>query len=440
MRWSTRASASVSTTLALQHARRPAPPCSPVVIPTAPAALTPQEVCGLDRIALDELTIGDTFKAAGYTTGLIGKWHNGALDPRYHPNRRGFEEFIGFRGGWMDYYDWWIEYNGQVRQSDGRYLTHVFTDEALEYVRRHRQEPFLLCLMYNAPHSPLQAPNDVVQTYLEAGLTPGLAITYAMNEVMDEGVGRIVEELDELGLGDNTILMFSSDNGPAFRLRDDQVPEGMSTDTTRNNYGFNGAKGSVYEGGIRVPMVMRWQDGLEGGRMIDDLAHFTDWLPTLAGIAGADPQPGRPVDGQNILPLLHGETPTEAPHRFWQLNVYQPVGWINAAMRDGPWKLVRPNVGMQPATPEDRRLWDRYIELDIEYKYHPERVSDIMRDPSPEYILPDPPPVELYNIETDPKEERNIADQEPDRVRRMLTELECWFEEVEEERRRIPPN
>ena len=408
--------------------------------PHRTGALTPQEVCGLDRIALDEATLGDTFKRAGYATGLIGKWHNGALDPRYHPNRRGFDEFIGFRGGWMDYYNWWIEYNGQVRQADGRYLTDVFTGEAVDFIRRRQHESFMLCLMYNAPHSPLQAPNQVVQTYLEASLSPGLALTYAMNEVMDAGVGCIVEELDTLGLRDNTIVMFTSDNGPAFRLREDQVPDGMSTDTSRYNCGFNGAKGSVYEGGIRVPMVMRWPDGLEGGRRIDDLVHFTDWLPTLAGITGADPVPGRPVDGLDVLPLLHGETPDEAPRRFWQLNVYQPVGWVNAAMREGSWKLVRPNVGMQPATAEDQRRWDRYVELDIEYKYHPERVTDILRDPDPEYILPEPPAVELYNIDSDPKEERSVAAEHPDRVRRMLAELETWFEEVEEERRRIPPD
>ena len=406
--------------------------------PHRTGALTPQEVCGLDRIALDEATLGDTFKRAGYTTGLIGKWHNGALDPRYHPNRRGFDEFIGFRGGWMDYYDWWIEYNGQVRKTDGRYLTDVFTEEAVDFVRRRRQEPFMLCLMYNAPHSPLQAPNQVVQTYLEAGLSPGVAITYAMNEVMDAGVGRIVQELDTLGLRDDTILMFSSDNGPAFRLRDDQVPSGMSTDTRRYNCGFNGAKGSVYEGGIRVPMVMRWPGGLDGGRMVDDLVHFTDWLPTLAGMAGADPEPGRPVDGLDVLPLLRDETPDETPRRFWQLNTYQPVGWVNAAMREGPWKLVRPNVRMEPASDEDQRRWDRYVELDIEYKYHPERVTDILRDPDPEYILPEPPPVELFDLDNDPGEQRNLADEHPDRVSRMVAELENWFEDVEEDRRRIP--
>ena len=100
-------------------------------------ALTPMEVRGADRIALDEVTLADSFKAAGYATGLIGKWHNGALDDRYHPNARGFDTFCGFCGGWMDYFDWRIERNGVRWDSDGRYLTDVFTDEAVDFLHRH---------------------------------------------------------------------------------------------------------------------------------------------------------------------------------------------------------------------------------------------------------------------------------------------------------------
>ena len=403
-------------------------------------ALTPQEVRGHDRIALDEVTLGDTFKNGGYATGLIGKWHNGALDPRYHPNRRGFEEFVGFRGGWMDYFDWWIEYSGRVEKSDGRYLTDVFTEAAVDFIRRRRQEPFFLSVMYNAPHSPLQAPEVAAQPYIDAGLSPGVAITYAMNEIMDAGVGRILETLEQNGLRENTIVMFSSDNGPAMNLRPDQVPAGMSTNVKRYNCGFNGQKGSVYEGGIRVPMVVRWPAGLEAGRRVDELVHFTDWLPTLAGICGVErPEGARDLDGNDVLPQLRGQEPDETPRRFWQLNAHQPVGWSNAAMRDGVWKLVRPRISEQPASDEDRRLMERYVEMDIEYKYHPENVTGLMDDPYPKIIVAPPAEPELYNIETDPLERCNLAQQEAERVGRMLVELENWFEEVEEERRRIPP-
>ena len=406
--------------------------------PHRTGAITPQEVRGLDRIALREVTIGDAFKHGGYATGLIGKWHNGALDDRYHPNARGFDEFVGFRGGWMDYWNWWIERNDAIQKADGRYLTDVFTREAIDFLRRHRGDPFFLSLMYNAPHSPLQAPDDVVQPYLDAGLSPGVAITYAMNQVMDAGLASILAELDSLGIADDTIVMFTSDNGPAFRLREDQVPPGLSLDVKRYNCGFKGAKGSVYEGGIRVPMVIRWPAGLEGGRQIDDLVHFTDWLPTLLGAAGIDRPGTLPLDGCDVLPLLRGERPSERPRRFWQWNAYSPIGAINAALRDGPWKLVRPQLAIRPATPEAEQAMKRYVEVDIEYKYHPENVTDIMDDPEPERIVPDPLPPELYNIEEDPFETENLAQTEPVRVSRMLTELENWFEEVENERRSIP--
>ena len=124
--------------------------------------------------------------------------------------------------------------------SDGRYLTNVFTDEAVDFLHRHQRENFLLCVTYNAPHSPLQAPDDVARPYLEAGLSPGVGITYAMNEVMDAGVGRILETLDALGLEEDTIVLFTSDNGPAFNLRPDQVPAGYDMDCKRYNCGLNG--------------------------------------------------------------------------------------------------------------------------------------------------------------------------------------------------------
>ena len=404
--------------------------------PHRTGALTPREVRGEDRIALDETTLGDAMRAAGYATGLIGKWHNGALDPRYHPNQRGFDEFLGFRGGWMDYYDWWIERNASRETTDGRYLTEVFTDAAVDFIGRHAAEPFLLCVMYNAPHSPMQAPDDVVAPYLEAGLGQGVATVYAMNEIMDQGLGRIMETLTEQGLRDDTLVLFSSDNGPTFGVRPDQVPEGMSRDLRRHNCGFNGQKGSVYEGGIRVPMVVRWPAGLDGGRQIDDQVHFVDWLPTLCAICGVDRHAGRPLDGRDVLPVLRGAAADAPPPRYWQLNPHQPVPWINAAMRDGPWKLVRPRLPMQPVDDAGRDFERRYVELDIEYKYHPERVR-LMDEPPPEIEVPPPAAPELYNVDRDPLEHDDLAAAEPQRVGRMVTELEGWFEEVEAERRRI---
>ena len=398
--------------------------------PHRTGAFTPQETLGLDRIAVDEVTLGDAFKRGGYATGYIGKWHNGALDRRYHPNARGFDEFVGFSGGWADYYQWQLDYSGSTRKSDGRYLTDVLTDEAISFVHRHRQQPFFLSVMYNAPHSPLQAPPALIQPYLEAGLPPAVAVTYAMIEAMDAGIGRLLNDLDQWHLAENTIVLFSSDNGPAFLLRPDQVPPHMDRDATRFNCGFAGAKGSVYEGGIRVPMVIRWPAALAAGQRSDELIHFTDWFPTLLNLCGVPHPDGPPLDGHDIGALLRGETLQEEPRRFWQWNGYTPVANINAAMRDGDWKLVRPQIAFRYASAADEALAAQYVALDIEYKYHPERVPSIRTDMMPALVIPDPLPPELYNIRNDPLEQHNLAPHEPIRLAHMQNALESWFEEV----------
>ncbi len=406
--------------------------------PHRTGALTPQEVRGMDRISVREQTMGDVFRAGGYATGLIGKWHNGALDDRYHPNARGFDEFVGFRGGWMDYWDWWIERNGTREWGDGRYLTDVFTAEAVDFVRRHQTHPFLLVLTYNAPHSPLHAPDEVTARYKAAGHSESVAITYAMIQQMDHGVGNILEELDTLGLAENTFISFSSDNGPAMRLRADQVPEGVSVDTDRPNAGFRGAKGSVYEGGIRVPWIARWPAGLSPVES-SQLFHFTDWLPTLSAYADIEiPDNGLPLDGEDVRSRLTGEW-TDDRVRFWQLNGWDPIYTLNAAMRDGDWKLVRPAAPLQASDERSQAAMDRYVEMDIRYKYHPDEVTELMDDTHPGIVVPDPLPAELYNVADDPFEETDLADAEPDRVSTMLSALEAWAEEVEHDRRKARP-
>lgn len=163
--------------------------------------------------------------------------------------------------------------------------------------------------------------------------------------------------------------------------------------------------------------------------------HFTDWLPTLTGLAGVQRLAEHPLDGHDVLPLLRGESPAEEPRRFWWWNGYSPIGTTNAAMRDGNWKLVRPQIAdIGYASPEDEQIAARYVEMDIAYKYHPEQVPEILSDPEPARIVPDPPPPELYNIKDDPQEQHNLAQAEPARVSRLLMELETWFEEVEAER------
>ena len=405
--------------------------------PQRTGSISPYETLGYDRIALDETTMADSLRAAGYATGLVGKWHNGALDPAYHPNRRGFDEFAGFCGGWMDYYNWWLDRNGSIVDGDGRYLTDVLTEEAVSFIGRHRRERFFLTVAYNAPHSPLQAPEQIVRSYEDKGFSRGVAITYAMIEEMDRGVGTIRQALHDAGVSDETLLMFTSDNGPAFTLRDDQVPEGVSVDTERFNCGLRGAKALAYEGGIRVPMLLDWPGGLPGDRDVSTFIHFADWLPTLLSAARVERQGFKPLDGVDALPALRGEH-VERPARFWQWNPYSPVRETNAAMRDGDWKLVRPQIDLAFATAEDAEAARRYVDLDIRYKYDAGSVAGIAEWDEPARRTPEAQAPQLFNLAEDPGEENDLSAREPRRASAMLGKLESWFEEVEAERRSIP--
>lgn len=392
--------------------------------PHRTGAIDTLEARGLDRLSLDEVTIGDIFKSAGYITGLIGKWHLGAIDPRYHPNARGFDEFIGFRGGWSDYYQWYLDYNGRIVKSDGRYLTDVFTQETIEFIRRHRKEPFFLHLAYNAPHFPFQAPEEDLRPFLEAGkFTKAVSLIYAMIYRMDRGISAILEELRTLGLEENTIFIFTSDNGPQFGGEGDMC-------TTRYNANFRGCKTNVYEGGIRVPGIIRWPaGGLTGGKMNDNFVHFTDWLPTLCSMTGVKTPNNIFLDGQDVSSLLLERKGDYSLKRFWQWNRYEPIVTFNSAIRDGRWKLVRPPI------PEVFRITKEDGEMDRRIKYYPEEFKDIYRGPLPKLILPNPLAPQLFDIEKDPYEMNDLATQYPQIVERMLSELEEWFNEVENERR-----
>ncbi len=377
---------------------------------------------GMDRIALEEETFADVFKRAGYRTGMIGKWHNGLFDMRFHPNNRGFEEFMGFMNGGMDYWDWILDYNGKPRFTDGRYLTDVFTDEAVGFIDRHRDEPFILYVAYNAPHSPLQAPEELVQKYMSTGrYNETVSTIYAMIERMDEGVGRIMGCLSENGLDDNTVVMFTSDNGPWLGQIGDE-------DYMRYNGPFSGMKNFVLEGGIRVPAIVRWPAGLPAGRQCHEMVHFTDWLPTFMAAAGLSVKPKLPLDGMNVLDILRGQRKFDARKLFWQHNRNEPICNCNSAMRDGPWKLTWPYPAeARYKSPEDNRWYFEqferpHFETSVQYLYLHQDVP-----------IPDKPM--LYNVEMDPSESEDLAEKYPERLAKMQSELENWFDDVESERR-----
>jgi arylsulfatase A-like enzyme len=385
----------------------------------------------MDCMAARETTMADVFKNAGYTTGLVGKWHCGCIQPKYHPNARGFDEFAGFLGGGSPYFDWRLNYNGTTKESDGRYLTDVFTEEAIAFIKRQSKEPFFLHLAYNAPHGPLQAPEEEVAPFLEDGrFNKGVSHIYGMIKRMDAGIGRVLEALEREGLKDNTIVIFTSDNGPQFSGKDEWRIE-------RFNCGFRGSKGSVHEGGIRVPLMIRWPGGLDGNRHYHDLVHFTDWLPTLAAATGIDVCGDLALDGQNVLPALRGEGEVSLnPKRFWQWSRGVPTLTHNAAMRDGFWKLVVP--GDVSANRFDG--WRGDLKASGDVRKNPEKYPDGVPDAQgyPMYLDETASAPMLFNLSSDPLEKQDMAGEQPGRVSRMMCELENWFEDVEKDRRSIP--
>ncbi len=254
---------------------------------------------GQERLDLDEQTIAEFFQAAGYATGAFGKWHNGTQYP-YHPNARGFEEYYGFCSGhWGHYFDPPLEHNGKLVRGQG-YITDDITSHGLEFIRHHADRPFFCYLAYNTPHSPFQVPDRFFDPLAERDLAKrhrdpekeDPAVTraaLAMCENIDWNVGRVLDQLDELELAENTIVFYFSDNGP---------------NSWRYNGDMKGRKGSIDEGGLRVPALMRWPATIEPGTRIEPIAGAIDLLPTFAELANVPLEPERALDGTSLAPLL----------------------------------------------------------------------------------------------------------------------------------------
>ena len=322
-------------------------------------------------------------------------------------------------------------------------MTDVLTNKACEYLNRHRNDPFFLMLTYTAPHSPFQAPQNLIDYYLDKGFERITAITYAMIEAMDTGIGKVLEQLEREGLDENTIVMFTSDNGPAFFNPPFMLEAGENPFNERFNVGLRGSKGWVYDGGIRIPMVLRWPAGLASNQFNYNLIHFTDWLPTLASMCEIDLITNLILDGFDVSAQLKGEDPAEEPRRFWQWNFYYPSIATNAAVREGNWKLVRPMISGTRfyaneelyVSKEDAAMASAFIEADIKHKENPTSVKDLLPVPRMKIFPPEEP--ELFDLSSDPGEQNNLASENPSRVRKMLRELETWFEKVEADRHSI---
>jgi arylsulfatase A-like enzyme len=328
-------------------------------------------------LALTETTLADRLQAAGYATGLVGKWHLG-LDDHHHPLRRGFQEFFGFLGGANPYLPRGpggvvprvLRGREDAREKD--YLTDAFAREAVAFVDRHRRAPFFLYLAFNAPHGPLEAAPQYLKRF--AAIQDEKRRTYAaMVSAMDDAVGRLLDQLRAAGLEENTLLFFLSDNG------------GPTDVNASRNDPFRGVKGEVREGGIRVPFLVQWKARLAAGKVYEQPVIQLDVLPTVLAAAGLPLPADAGLDGVNLLPHLTGQQ-AAAPHDvlYWRFNfpARQPARhkW---AVRQGDWKLFtdidanRTRTNPPPGT-DVRKLVNLATDLrestDLS-RQHPEKVQ-----------------------------------------------------------------
>jgi len=244
---------------------------------------------GGERLNLDEITIADYFKQAGYATAAFGKWHNGTQYP-YHPNARGFDTFYGFCSGhWGNYWNPMLELNGKIVSGKG-FIIDDLTNKAIGYIKENKDNPFFIFIPYNTPHSPMQVPdkwwNKVkdrpIRQQTENEDVAFTKAALALTENIDWNVGRIMDTLDELGIDDNTIVIYLSDNGP---------------NSDRWNGEMKGRKGFTDEGGVRSPLFIRWPLKIPAGSKSDQLSGIIDLLPTLLDMTDADRQYVNKLDG-----------------------------------------------------------------------------------------------------------------------------------------------
>lgn len=321
-------------------------------------------------LPLSETALPAQLKAAGYVTGAVGKWHLGAA-PCFHPNERGFTEYYGFLGGghmYMPNMKGGVEYtipivrNREPQPFDG-YMTELLTGEAVSFIKRHKDEPFFLYLAYNAVHTPLQAPEKYLARCKH--IADERRRTYAaMTVAMDDGVGEVTAALRELKIDGDTLVFFLSDNG------------GPITVVPCHNTPMRGGKGQVFEGGIHVPFAACWPGHLPAGTTYSQPVISLDLLPTTLALAGAKP-PEKPLDGVNLVPHLTGENKA-APHErlFWRTG-----GGTTWAVREGKYKLLRTGKN-------------------------------------------DPP--QLYDLEADIGETRDISAEKPEAVKQLSSAFEAW--------------
>ena len=262
---------------------------------------------GGERLDMDEETIAEVFKSAGYQTAAFGKWHNGMQAP-FHPNSRGFDDYYGFCSGhWGNYYNPLLEHNGNLVRGDG-FIIDDLTQHGIDFIKKNYHQSFFLYLPFNTPHSPMQVPDRFWEKYKDKKLSQigsggrpnnqnqidHTRAALAMCENIDWNVGRIMKQLKNSDLMENTIVIYLSDNGP---------------NGNRWNGEMKGRKGSTDEGGVRSPMIINWPGKIPQGKVIKEIASGIDLLPTLKSLTGIESQPKKALDGISLQTLILEENP-----------------------------------------------------------------------------------------------------------------------------------
>ncbi|MEM9365788.1 MAG: sulfatase [Planctomycetota bacterium] len=339
-------------------------------------------------------------RSAGYVTGMSGKWH---LTSNRH---QGYYSFLEKRAG-PDFGFDHVGEPGAGSQNEGDKWVNHLTDDAIQFIQTHRGRPWFYYLSHHTLHGVVTAPEALIQKYRDRGAPNeglGNATYLAAVEHLDTSVGRLMDALDETGQRDNTLIVFLADNGGVDTRYHNKRPDGSPLDIDEplvmrdqqlENAPLREGKGSMYEGGIRVPCIVNWPNAIQGGRVCTQPIHVVDWLPTLLDAAGTHAE--QLLDGVSLLPLFHSE---RLPSRelYWYMPLYDLL-WAAtpcAVIRDGDWKLIE-------------FFGDWY---DEDKQYHSGAH------------------VELYNLRTDLSETVNLADARPERVTQLRSKLHAWIEET----------
>lgn len=321
-------------------------------------------------LPLDERTLATGLKQAGYTTGIFGKWHLGHFEKAYQPTNRGFDFQYGHYNGALDYFtherdggfDW--HRNDRVSRDEG-YSTHLIGREAANFVKQHAgKQPFFLYVPFNAVHSPHQVPDEYTKPY---GQMKGDRQKYAgMLAAMDEAIGKIVDAVESSGVSQNTLFIFSSDNG------------GPSPGKITSNGKFRAGKGTLYEGGVRVVAFATMPGQIVSGSTITTPMHIVDLYPTLLNLAGAKVEQPLPVDGVDVWPALaEGKSLSE---RAILLNTTPR----NGAVRMGNWKIVRKSGVDDPDDANNSKAGEETLEL-FDLSSDPYEAKNLAKD-NPEQV------------------------------------------------------